>query len=141
MNLADLVATAVKTAVRKSKTPLKDLTIELARAAVRISDGNKIKSETSQGLKLSFGRRSVALDAVAAGAVKFEVLTAQVPEATQKLQALIDAGKFDTAIVACQLAMADALAEPAEKSSVVIDTTVETADVPSVDGLDLSSIG
>ena len=141
MTLTELVAVAVKTAVRKSKTPLQDLTIKLARAAVKISDGNKIKSETSQGLKLSFGRRSVALDAVAAGAVKFEVLTAQVPEAREMLQAAIGDGTFDTAIVACQLAMTEAAAAPAEKSSVVIDTTVEAANEPSVDGLDLSSIG
>ena len=137
MTLTELVAVAVKTAVRKSKTPLQDLTIELARAAVKISDGNKIKSETSQGLKLSFGRRSVALDALAAGAVKFEVLTAQVPEATQTLQALIDDGTFDTAIVACQLAMTKVVAAPAT----TVDVQEESDNEPSVDGLDLSSIG
>jgi hypothetical protein len=143
MNLAQLVAMTVKTAVRKSKTALQDLSIELARAAVKISDGNKTKSEESQGLKLSLGRRSVSLDAISVGATKFEVPTAQVGEATALLQAAIDDGTFDAAIVECQAAIkesAEAPKEVTEPSSEDSAPDAGNTGTPSVDGLDLGSI-
>jgi len=146
MNLSDLAVFAAKAATRKSNTPLHLLDITAARAVVKVSNGDKIKSETTQGLKLSFGRRSVSLDAVQTGAAKLVICNEQVGEVTELLLAEVNKGTFDAAIVATQAEMLAALDKPApsvpaDSATVEVpDEAVGNTSVPSVDGLDLSSI-
>jgi hypothetical protein len=154
MKLLDLAKFAAKAAGRKSATSIQDLSIEDARKSVKISDGNKVKSETEQGLKLSLGRRSVSLDAVQTGATKLVIPTADVEAVTAVLQAAIDAGDFDAAITAAQVEIGKAaVAAKAKAAEPVVSNTEVAAQVeiskavvtmraePQVDGLDLSSIG
>ena len=134
-----------------SRTPLEDLSIEEARATVKVGDGNKKPAEDgSKALVLRFGKTTLALDVIAAGATRVNATAEQVEEFTKVLEAEVAAGSFDAAIVAAQARIREGKAAAAAKPKTQTATTVpepsaeETADsvapAADIDGLDLSSL-
>ena len=95
-------------------TPSYLLAIDDARRAVKIKDGNKKPNEDgSVALTLTIGRITMSLEAIAPKATRINATADQVEAFTEQLQAAIDAGAFDSAIVEAQ-----AKANPANKIAV-----------------------
>lgn len=119
-----------------SRTPLYQLTIEEARAKVKIKDGNKkAKEDGSQALTLTLGKHTLSLEAIAPKATRVNATAEQVEEFTSMLQAAVDAGEFDEAIIEAQ-----AKADPANKPE---DAPVETGDEgeeAAPEGVDLDAL-
>ena len=133
-----LAATAVSNNNSKSggNTPSYLLPIEDARVAVKIKDGNKVaKEDGSQALTLVIGRITVALDVIAKGATRVNATADQVEAFTEQLQAALDAGAFDEAIVAAQ-----AKANPANKVKVVKEALEEADREEAPEGVDLDAL-
>jgi hypothetical protein len=108
------------------------LPLEEARKAVKIKDGNKIaKEDGSQALTLTIGRVIINLDAIAPKATRVNATADQVEEFTAQLQAAVDAGAFDDAIVEAQ-----AKANPANKQHLVEAEREEGAP----EGVDLDAL-
>lgn len=91
-------------AVGRAQSPrntvsIKDLSVEDARAYVKVVDGNiKKKVEGFQGLTLKLSRVKLSLDIIQKGAQKLQVPEAQVEAVSDQLLGMVDAGNFDTAI-------------------------------------------
>ena len=116
-------------------TPSYLLSIEDARKAVKIKDGNKKPAEDgSQALTLTIGRITIALDVIAQGATRVNATADQVEEFTAQLQAALDEGVFDTAITAAQ-----AKANPANKVKVAKEA-LEADAQETPEGLDLDAL-
>lgn len=114
-------AVANNNARGSSSTPSYLLPIEDARKAVKIKDGNKTpKEDGSQALTLVIGRITIALDTIAPKATRINATKEQVEAFTEQLQAGVDAGAFDEAIVAAQ-----AKANPANKVKVAKEAMEE----------------
>lgn len=120
-----------------SVTPSYLLEIEDARKAVKIKDGNKVaKEDGSKAITLTLGRITISLDVIVKNATRVNV-PAEAVEATEaQLQAGIDAGAFDEAIVAAQ-----AKANPANKVKVVKEALVEAdREEGAPEGVDLDAL-
>lgn len=95
---------AVKRAQSNNRVSIKDLTVEQARAEVKVVDGNiKRPVEGFQGLTLKLSRVKLELAGVAgipAGTAKLQVPNDQVEEVSAQLLQLVEAGEFDAAIEA-----------------------------------------
>lgn len=120
-----------------STTPSYLLSIEEARVAVKIKDGNKVaKEDGSVALTLTIGRITVALDAIAPKATRINASKEQVEAFTEQLQAALDAGAFDDAIVAAQFK-----ANPANKVKIVKEALVEAErEEGAPEGVDLEAL-
>lgn len=118
-------------------TPSYLLDIDAARLAVKIKDGNKVaKEDGSQALTLVIGRITIALDVVAPKATRINCSADQVEAYTAQLQAGLDAGAFDEAIVEAQ-----AKANPANKVAVVKEALVEAErEEGAPEGVDLDAL-
>lgn len=102
------------------------LSIDEARVAVKIKDGNKVaKEDGSQALTLTIGRITVSLDVIAPRATRINATADQVEGYTAQLQEALDAGAFDAAIIAAQ-----AKANPANK----VAAAKEALEAPLVEG-------
>jgi len=119
-----------------SATPSYLLTIEEARKAVKIKDGNKVaKEDGTVALTLTIGRITVALDAVAPRATRINCSADQVEAFTEQLQAGLDAGAFDEAIVAAQFK-----ANPANKVKVAKESLEDPIAEQAPEGVDLDAL-
>jgi hypothetical protein len=134
-----LAAQAVANNNSKSSgsTPSYLLPIEEARLAVKIKDGNKVaKEDGSQALTLTIGRITIALDVIAPKATRINAEADQVEAFTEQLQAALDAGAFDEAIVEAQ-----AKANPANKPAVAKEALVEAErEEGAPEGVDLDAL-
>ena len=130
------VAVANNNSKGNGKTPSYLLPLEEARAAVKISDGNKKANEDgSQALTLTIGRVTIALDAIAPKATRVNATAEQVEAFTATLQAALEAGAFDEAILAAQHK-----ANPANrKAKAEVATTGELVE-GAPDGVDLDAL-
>ena len=141
--LATLKLHAASSGATSSNTPVYQLDIDAARKAVKIKDGRKVKAEDgSQDLVLTLGRITLGLDAIAAGTNRIQATAEQVEEFTAALQAELDNGLFDEAIVEAQGKAKEAAERAKEKATKVVTAeseglTVETADS---EGVDLDSL-
>lgn len=135
--LAQLAASAVANnySANPNRTPIYELSIEDARAKVKVKDGNKKPNEDgSQALVLGFGRKNLPLDIIAPKATRINAAANQVEEYVSILQAAIDGGDFDEVIATAQLEY-----EEAAKAPKVAPATEEVAETTSV-GVDLSEL-
>lgn len=157
MSLANLAQFAVAQNYKTGnavRTPIEDLSIDEARALVKVADGNKKPAEDgSQALSLRLGKVVIALDVIAAGATRVNATKEQVAEFTAVLEAEVKAGSFDAAIVAAQTKIREGKVAAAAKPKVAKPTTVpeptegadaevagEAVEETQIDGLDLSSL-
>lgn len=121
---------------RASSTPVYMLTIEEAREAILIRDGNKVaKEDGSQALTLKLGRRALSLAAIKKGATRLNVPADSVDAVTEQLQAAIEAGAFDDAIVEAQT-----LLDPANKPTPTDTPVVTEGDLEPAEGVDLDAL-
>ena len=110
-DFSELAAAAVRNNYNTGSTPSYLLTLEEAREAVKVKDGNRKAAEDgSQALTLILGRVAVSLDVIAKGATRINATKDQVEAFSAKLLAAVKAGAFDTAIIEAQ-----AKANPANK--------------------------
>jgi hypothetical protein len=136
-DFSQLAASAVANNNSKGagRVPSYLLPIEEARAVVKISDGNKKPAEDgSQAITLTIGRVTIALDAVAPKATRINATAEQVEAFTATLQAAVDAGAFDEAIVAAQTK-----ANPANRKVAAPTTSGELVE-GAPDGVDLEAL-
>lgn len=139
MSLELLAAAAVANnfTAGNSRTPIYELSIEDARAKVKIKDGNKKpKEDGSQALVLGFGKKNLPLDVIKAGATRVNATADQVEQYTTILQEAIDNGSFDDTIAAAQLAAEEAANAP----KVVEETTEEEVVAEAPVGVDLDAL-
>jgi len=139
LNISELAqfATANNYA-RKSSTPSYELGIEEAREAVKIKDGNRVKSEDgSQALVLTLGRITLALDVISKGATRVNATADQVEGFTATLQEAVDSGAFDTAIVEAQAKGKEA----AERARANANAVVEVSEDEAPAGVDVDELG
>lgn len=130
------------------RTPIEDLSIDEARALVKVGDGNKKPAaDGSKALVLRLGKVLVGLDAIAPEATRVNATAEQVAEFTTVLEAELKAGTFDAAIAAAQVKIregkAAAAAKPKAETTVPepIDSEVEVStEEVQIEGLDLSSL-
>lgn len=118
-----------------SRTPMYQLSIEEAREAVKIKDGNKKANEDgSQALTLTLGKHTLGLDVIKPKATRINATADQVEAFTEQLRAAINEGAFDDEIVAAQ--------SKAEASAAKAAANVE-AGVPTeaAEGVDLDALG
>ena len=131
-------AVANNNAKGNGTTPSYLLPLDEARKAVKIADGNKKKSEDgSQALTLTIGRITIALDVIAPKATRVNATAEQVEAFTAQLQAAVDAGAFDEAIVAAQFkanpANKVAVAKAALTSGELVEGAPEGVDLGALD--------
>ena len=120
-----------------TRTPLYQLSIEDARAKVKVKDGNKVaKEDGSQALTLTLGKHTLSLNVIKPKATRINAEEAQVEEFTSALQVAVDAGKFDDAIIAAQ-----AKADPANKPAEAPVETGEETEEEAPEGVDLDALG
>jgi hypothetical protein len=122
---------------RASKaTPSYLLSVEDARLAVKIKDGNKqAKEDGTQALTLTIGRITISLEAIAPNATRINATADEVEGFTEQLQAALDAGAFDTAIVAAQ-----AKANPANKIKAAKEALEDPIAEEAPEGVDLEAL-
>ena len=130
------------------RTPIEDLSIDEARALVKVGDGNKKPAaDGSKALVLRLGKVLVGLDAIAPEATRVNASADQVAEFTAVLEAEVTAGTFDAAIAAAQVKIREGKAAAAAKPKT--DTTVPeptegedpvSTEEVEIEGLDLSSL-
>ena len=120
-----------------------DLSIEEARAAVKVRDAGKrdgnrnLAEDGSQALVLGLGRRYLSLDVISKGATRVNASADQVEAFSAVLLAAVEDGAFDDEIVKAQAAAK----ESAEQRATGVQTKAEEpAEVAAPDGLDLESI-
>mgnify|MGYP001343572553 CR=1 FL=1 len=95
----DFAAAAITSASAGSRVSVKDLSVEEARAHVKVVDGNiKKPVEGFQGLTLKLGRVKISMDALAPKAIKIQVADEQVEEVSALMLARVEAGDLDAAI-------------------------------------------
>ena len=113
------------------------LPLDEARKAVKIKDGNKVaKEDGSQALTLTIGRITIGLDAIAPKATRVNATAEQVEAFTEQLQAALEAGAFDSAIVEAQ-----AKANPANKVAAAREALVEAErEEGAPEGVDLDAL-
>ena len=144
MSLAKLALFAVSAANNTaSRTPVYAMSVEEARSRVIIKDANKQPNENgSQSLSVYLSKIRMSLDVVSPGAGKINATVDQITEFTDILQAAVDDGSFDEAIVEAQ-GKAKAQAEKAAASKAA-NLTLATEDGESVPSdtpeVDLSSL-
>lgn len=150
-NLAQFAAAA--TTAQATRTPMEALTIEEARAVVKVGDGNKKANEDgSQALVLRFGKIVLSLDVIAKGATRVNATKDQVADFTAQLEAGVKEGAFDTAIIAAQDKIRQQKAQPKPVKAPKVsasetavgepESTEEVVEVTEadIDGLDLGSL-
>ena len=144
ISLIDLAASAVVGSSRSASKGIHAMSIEEARVAVKIKDGNRKPAEDgSQKLTLVLGKHTLPLDAIKAGSTRLQVSAENVAAYTAALESHVEAGAFDESIVKAQeLAKAQyekAIANPVKRRS---SATVQTAGeiVVETEGLDLDAI-
>lgn len=120
-----------------SSVPSYLLPLEEARKAVKIKDGNKTaKEDGSQALTLTIGRITIGLDAIAPKATRVNATADQVEAFTEQLQAALEAGAFDDAIIEAQ-----AKANPANKVASAKEALVEAErEEGAPEGVDLDAL-
>lgn len=113
------------------------LPLEEARKAVKIKDGNKVaKEDGTQALTLTIGRITIGLDAIAPKATRVNATAEQVESFTEQLQAALEAGAFDDAIIEAQ-----AKANPANKVASAKEALVEAErEEGAPEGVDLDAL-
>ena len=137
-DFSELAACAVanNNAAGNGTTPSYLLSLEDARAAVKIKDGNKqAKEDGSQALTLSIGRITISLDAVAPKATRINATAEQVEGFTTQLQAALEAGAFDAAILSAQ-----AKANPANRVAAAKASMEDPIGEKSPEGVDLDAL-
>ena len=140
MSLAQLAAFAVaNNNTSATRTPIYDLSIEDARARVKIGDGNKQPREDGQqALTLSLGKHKLPLDVIAEKATRINAPAEQVEAFTVALQDAVNAGDFDVAIQEAQ-AKADPANKPVAPEVEAVGTVSAEAPVQSAQ-VDLDSL-
>jgi len=134
MSLSELAAFAVKNNNTAARVGVHTLSLEEARAKVVIKDGNRVaKEDGTQALTLVLGKYVVSLDAVSKGATRINAAKSKVKAFTTTLQAALDAGDFDDAIVAAQ-----AKAAPANRTVKPSETPDAPEEAP--EGVDLGEL-
>lgn len=137
ITLALLAAVAIGTVSRASSKAFHTLTVEEARAEVKIKDGfRKPQTDGSQNLTVVIGKHTLPMDCIKAGTSRIAVTADQVESYTEALQELVSNGDFDDAIVKAQaLAKAQyekAVANPRKR--------VTKAEPLETEGLNLDSL-
>lgn len=118
-------------------TPAYLLTIEEAREACVVKDGNKIaKEDGSQALTIKLGRRALSLAAIKKGATRLNVPADSVDAVIEQLTEAVNAGAFDEAIVEAQTLMDPANKPVTAEAPVVTDGDLEPAEGVDLDVLD-----
>lgn len=118
-----------------TRTPIYALSIEDARAKVKVKDGNKKpKEDGSVALTLTFGKRTLPLDVIKPKATRINATAEQVEQFTSVLETAVAEGAFDEIIIAAQ-AEAEAAANKA-KANVEAGVPSEAAE-----GIDLDALG
>jgi hypothetical protein len=133
-----LSAAATGTATRSASKAFHTLTVEEARALVKIKDGNRKPTEDgSQKLTVIIGKHTLPLDFIKAGTSRIAVTADQVEGFTAAIQTEIDNGSFDDVIEKAQvLAKAQAekaLANPVKRAPKVAASEVEGLDLNELD--------
>lgn len=122
---------------RPTTTPVYELNIEEARAAVTCVDSAKIKAEDgSQALSLRLSRRKLSLDPVKAGASVINAPAEQVESFTAALLDLVAQGEFDEQIIETQGLLREAALAP-KAPKVTETTTPEGLDLSELDTVDV----
>ena len=137
MSLAKLAAFAVSNNNTRTSSGVHLLSLKDARAKVTIQDGNrKAKEDGSQALTLTLGKYVISLDAVAPKATRVNAVKGKVKEFTALLQAALDAGDFDQAIVAAQ-----AKADPANRPAKPTPSVAPAGQEEAPESVDLDELG
>lgn len=147
-SIADLAAFAVANnfARGNSKVPTYELSLEEARKAVRVKDGNKRpKEDGTQALVLVLGKKTLKLDVIAANATRVNATAEQVEQFTAMLEGAVEAGQFDAAILEAQKELKTAKEEREAKPVVAVEEApaVEMAEVQveaAPEGVDLDTL-
>ena len=118
-------------------TPSYLLSIEEARVAVKIKDGNKVaKEDGSQAITLSIGRITIDLDVIAPKATRVNATADQVEGFKEQLAAAVESGAFDEAIVAAQFK-----ANPANRVAKAKAALEDPIGDSAPEGVDLDALG
>lgn len=135
ISLAQLAEVATGSATRAGATPVHMMSIEEARAAVIVKDGNKKPAEDgSQKLTVVLGKYTLPLECIKAGTTRLAVTAEQVEGYSEALLNAVTEGLFDEQIVKAQgLAKAQSEKVKAKAKAPV----VEAADT---EGLDLDAL-
>tara|TARA_R110002020_G_scaffold36419_2_gene109499 strand:+ start:3755 stop:4186 length:432 start_codon:yes stop_codon:yes gene_type:complete len=143
MSLEALAAFAVANNNTASRPkPLSALSLEEARAKVKIADGNRKKAgDGSVALILKLGKKNIALDAISAGATRVNATADQIQQFTTVLQAAINDGSFDDEITRLQLESVATESVEAVPEQVSPTPTAEQAQTSVPDGVDLNELG
>lgn len=123
----------------QARTPLHSLSIEDARAKVKVKDGNKVaKADGEQALTLTLGKHTLSLDVIKAGTTRLNITADQVEDVTANLQEAVDGGQFDDAIVAAQAKSDPANRKPAASAPVEPPSAPESVDLDALDNSGVS---
>lgn len=140
-SLADLAQFAATSQQNRNTVAVQDLSVEDARSRVVIKDGFRVKPEDgSQALTLTLGKVVVSLNAVEPNATRLIVPKASVEEVTVVLQAAIEDGTFDDAIVEAQAASKEAAEKrAATQAAAKVEGEEVVAEAP--EGVDIDELG
>ena len=139
ISLAQLAEAATGTASRVAGPTYYSVSVEEARASVKVKDGNRKPNEDgSQKLTVVLGKHTLPLDCIKAGTTRVSVTAEQVEDYTAALVAAVVDGLFDDAIAKAQelgkAAAEKAAANPRTRAPKVAVAVEETA------GLDLDEL-
>lgn len=132
-----LAAAATGTATRSGAPAFHSVSVEEARASVKVKDGNRKPAEDgSQKLTVVIGKHTLPLDCIKAGTTRVAVTAEQVEGYSEALLGAVADGLFDVAIAKAQvLAKAQA-----EKAAANPRTRTAKVAVEETEGLDLDDL-
>ena len=103
ITLQDLAAVATGTTTRSGALPFHQVSVEDARASVRVKDGNRKPAEDgTQKLTVVLGKYTLPLDPIKAGATRIFATEEQVEGYTEALLQAVSEGLFDAEITVAQ---------------------------------------
>lgn len=143
-SLAQFAATTVSRTAAPKNASL--LSVEEAREVVKINVAEPKGSVDvgKQYITLKLGQVKLSLEAIAPKMDRLAVDEANVADVSATLQAAIDAGTFDEAIVAGQKQIAEGYAKAQAKKNapkpVIVEAETEAEAVEAVGGLDLDAL-
>ena len=139
ITLQDLAAAATGTQARTNTVTFYNVSVEEARASVKVKDGNRKPAEDgSQKLTVILGKHTLPLDCIKAGTTRVAVTAEQVEGYTEALLNAVNEGLFDESIVKAQelakVAAEKAAANPRTRTAKPVVAPEDT------DGLDLDDL-
>ena len=139
ITLANLAEAAIGTATRSGAPTFYSVSVEEARASVKVKDGNRKPAEDgSKKLTVVLGKHTLPLNCIKEGTTRIGVSEDQVEGYTEALVNAVNDGLFDEAIEKAQvLAKAQAEKVAANPRTRGAKATVEAEDV---EGLDLEEL-